>query len=190
MSKTVTLPSIRTTLGGLVAGIVSFILGFAITYLWRGDDIEQSLGPIQFLLELFQAEPIETWHVVGWMYYSAHFVDTRITAQFGPGETTFYVDLVREGSGNLELLYLVPVALLLLAGLALAIDAASTSFADGAVAGATVTVGYLLAVLIGLVLFAYNGIRPDPVPAVLVAGVLYPLVFGAIGGAIGSQLTE
>lgn len=190
MTTETNLPSGRTTVAGAISGIGAFILGYVITYLWRGRDIEQLLQPIEFLLDLFQAEPIGTWRAVGWLYYSAHFVDTRITAQFGPGEATFYVDMVREGSGNLELLYLVPIILLLLAGLAVAMTARSESPVEGAVAGATVAVGYLPVIAIGLVLFAYNGIRPDPIPAIFVAGVLYPLVFGALGGAIGSRLSS
>ena len=87
---------------GFLTGLSSFVVGYAITYLWRGRDIERSLQPIETALNLFQAEPIGTWRVVGWLFYSAHFVDTRVSATLGPVETTMYIDLVREGSGNLE----------------------------------------------------------------------------------------
>ncbi|MFW6153562.1 MAG: transporter [Halobacteriota archaeon] len=181
-------PSRSTAIAGFVGGIAAFIVGYAITYLWRGRSIERTIQPIEVVLDLLQAEPIGAWRVVGWLYYSAHFVDTRITARFGPGQATFYVDLVREGGGNLELLYLVPVVALLLAGLLVAWSARPDSLGEGAVAGATVALGYLVAVVVGLVVFAHAGNRPDPMPAILVAGVLYPVVFGGVGGAIGASI--
>lgn len=188
MSTERTAPSRATALYGLVGGLAAFVVGYVITYLWRGRSIERSIQPIETMLDLFQAEPLGAWRVVGWLYYSAHFVDTRITARFGPGQATFYVDLVREGSGNLELLYLVPVIVLLAAAVLIAWSVRPDDLVDGALAGTTVTLGYLAAVVIGLVVFAHAGNRPDPIPAVLVAGLLYPIVFGTIGGAIGAAL--
>lgn len=188
MSTERTAPSRATALSGLVGGLAAFVAGYVITYLWRGGSIERSIRPIETMLDLFQAEPLGAWRVVGWLYYSAHFVDTRIIARFGPGEATFYVDLIRQGSGNLEVLYLVPVLVLLVAGIMVAWSARTDDLVDGAVAGATVTLGYVVAVVVGLVVFAYAGNRPDPIPAVLVAGLVYPIVVGAIGGAIGTLL--
>lgn len=173
---------------GFLTGLSSFVVGYAITYLWRGRDIERSLQPIETALNLFQAEPIGTWRVVGWLFYSAHFVDTRVSATLGPVETTMYIDLVREGSGNLELLYLVPPLLLIVAGFLLVTYLEVEDVTEGAKFGATVTIGYFLVVVLGLGIFAYDGTRPDPVPAVVVAGVFYPIVFGAAGGALAATV--
>lgn len=176
----------RSVLYGSLAGLGSFIVGYLLTYLWRGRDIEQSLEPIEAVLDLFQAEPVGTWRVVGWLFYSAHFVDTQVSATLGPVETTMYLDLIREGSGTLELLYLVPPLALLAAGFLVATVFDVDDAVDGAKSGATVTIGYFVLVVAGLVLFSYGGTRPDPVPAVLVAGLVYPVVFGAAGGALAS----
>lgn len=53
--------------------------------------------------------------------------------------------------------------------------------------GASLVVGYLPLAVLGVVVFAGtlpNGVevRPDPLTGVLVAGLLYPLVVGALGG--------
>lgn len=173
---------------GLLAGLGSFVGGYLITYLWRGRDVERSLQSIETILTLFQAEPIGTWRVVGWVWYSAHFVDTRVSATLGPVETTMHIDLLREGSGNLELLYLVPPVLLIGAGFFLVTYLRIEDITEGAKFGATITIGYFLAVAVGLVVFAYGDTGPDPVPAVVVAGVLYPIVFGAAGGVLASTV--
>lgn len=175
---------------GFAGGLASFVVGYLLTYLWRGRDIERLLGPTETLLALFQAEPLGTWRVVGWLFYGAHFVDTRIAATFGPVDTAVYVDLVREGSGNLELLYLLPPALLIVAGFLVVTRLGAVEFVDGARFGALITIGYFPLIAAGLVLFAYHDTRPDPVPAILVAGLLYPIVFGALGGLLGAALGQ
>jgi hypothetical protein len=53
---------------------------------------------------------------------------------------------------------------------------------DAAVAGAAVAVGYGVLSLLGAFLFATSNVSPDPVTSVLLAGVLYPVVLGAVGG--------
>ena len=53
------------------------------------------------------------------------------------------------------------------------------------------TLGDLPLALLGHFLFAYDGsIAPDLVTALLLAGLAYPLVFGAVGGAVWSALSE
>lgn len=174
---------------GPLAGIAAFVVGYVLTYAWQGRNVEEALEPLEVVLALFQAEPVGTWRVVGWLFYSAHFVETRVSAEFGPIEATSYVNLVEEGSGNLELLYLLPPLLLLAAGFLVAATLGVEDVTAGAKVGASTAVGYLFVVLVGLVVFSYSGARPDWLRAVVVAGVLYPLAFGGIGGALASQVT-
>ena len=183
-----TVYDVRRVTGGFLAGVAAFLVGYALTFLWRGRAIEESIEPLEALLAFVEAEPIGAWRVVGWLYYGGHFVDTRVTAEFGPFETTVYLDLVREGAGNLEALYLVPPFLLLVAGAIVAAGFHVSDVQTGALLGASVLLGYVVAILGGLVVFAYDGTRPDPVPAIVIAGVLYPLVFGGVGGAIAAAL--
>ena len=59
--------------------------------------------------------------------------------------------------------------------------------------GAAVMLGYLPLSVIGAVLFAVSvgdaTAGPDLVTAVLLAGMVYPLVFGAVGGLVGGHLS-
>ncbi|MFB6353439.1 MAG: hypothetical protein ABEJ92_05080 [Halobacteriales archaeon] len=100
----------------------------------------------------------------------------------------------QSGDGTVALLYVLVPVLLVLAGAATAwlVDAVDT--AEAAVAGATVAVGYFVLAAVGTVLFAHGigdtgtSIAPDPVTGSLLAGVVYPVVFGAVGGALSSVL--
>lgn len=169
--------------GGFVAGVGAYFVGYLVTYLWKAQDIREALGPINVIAEFFGAEPVPGWKVVGWLYYSAHFVATEVNlGLIGPR----YVDLIQGGEGNLELLYLVPPLVLFVAGFLLTIQRndLSTHF-DAIKIGGTVTLGYFICAVIGLFLFRVNGNGPDMVPALLLAGVIYPMLFGAVGGMAG-----
>lgn len=43
-------------------------------------------------------------------------------------------------------------------------------------------VGYLVPSVVGVFLFATGNVAPDAVTGILLAGVVYPLAFGAAGG--------
>lgn len=169
---------------GLVAGVLAFVGGYLITYLSEGPRIESRIAPMEGILQLFQAEPLGTWRVVGWVFYGAHFVDTRIQITLGPIQSPVTVDLIAEGAGAMEILYIVPPVLLLLAGAAVAWSMDVESVTEGATAGALVVIGYGPVIAIGVIVFAYNGIQPEPLPAIVIAGIAYPIICGGIGGGI------
>lgn len=56
---------------------------------------------------------------------------------------------------------------------------------DGAKAGSTCIVSYLPVVTVGALVVDVHGLSPDLVMSVLVMGVVYPVVFGALGGYLG-----
>lgn len=175
---------------GAGAGVLAFLAGFTLTYLWRGRDIEDSLMPIDGLLELFEAEPIGAWRAAGWLFYSGHFVETRVTREFGWIEQVTYINLVGQGAGRLELLYFLPPVVLIVAGALAVIYGHAADARAGAKRGASVAFGYFPLVALGLILFSYGSTRPDPVPAIFVAGILYPVVFGGIGGVVWVHLVR
>ena len=170
-------------LSGTLAGAGAFLASYLLIYLYSGRDVEESFQPIEQLLAVFEAEPIGTWRAVGWVLYSAHFVDLRVVTSIGGFESVSYVDLVREGSYTPELLYLIPPLVLVVAGFLVARRVEPTLLSESAMTGATVAIGYAAAVLAGLYLFSYENTHPELVPAIVIAGFLYPVVFGAIGGA-------
>jgi len=181
----------KTTVGfpvvsGAAAGVSAYLVGYLATYLWKAQAVTETLGPLNTVAELFGSESIPAWKVVGWLYYSAHSVDSKV--QFGPAGPRF-VDLVQSAEGNLELLYLLPPVLLFGAGAAVAVRHVTASAQDAAMkSGVAVTGGYLTSVVVGVVAFRIDGSGPEFVPAILLAGVVYPLAFASLGGAVGRLL--
>lgn len=168
---------------GALGGAGAYLLGYLLTYLWKAQEYRDAFARIQPLVELFGGETLAPWKIIGWLYYSAHFVESRVAV----GPMTTYVDFVVQGEVNLEVLYVVPPLLLLVAGYLVARRTGnSETVANGAQAGVLVMIGYLVLVLVGVFAFQVSGSGPDLVPALLLAGIVYPLVFGGIGGAAAS----
>ncbi|MFW5949504.1 MAG: transporter [Halolamina sp.] len=173
---------------GAAAGLGAYLLGYLVTYVWHSGSVEERLAGYNFITEMFGGEPIAVWKGVGWLFYNAHFVDTRIDAFGGTQSQNF---IAGSEGGAIVLLYLVPVLLLLAAGLVVARVADAHDPGTGATAGVAVAVGYFPLALIGRFLFAYEGSAgPDVVTAILLAGLVYPLVLGAVGGAIGGAIGD
>lgn len=84
------------------------------------------------------------------------------------------------------LYYVVAPGLLVWGGRLAAAGSDPQTDTDAAVAGARIVAGYLAAISVGLVVLGvtarFDLLAFDPLPAVVVAGLLYPLVFGALGG--------
>ena len=178
------IPLARGALGGLIA----YGLGFLVTYLWQAPSVRETLSGINALIELVGGETIPVWKAVGWVFYNAHVVSLQLPA-FGPGSASR--SLIGDG-GAPTLLYVVPPLVILLVSAGLAWWVAAETPAAGATAGATVTIGYLVPVAIGAFLVRYTiqdaFIGPALASAVLLAGIVYPLVFGAIGGGLAGGL--
>ncbi|MFW6265517.1 MAG: hypothetical protein ACOC2A_01950, partial [Halanaeroarchaeum sp.] len=94
--------------------------------------------------------------------------------------------------GFTTLLYVVPPALLLAGGLALARHRRAATPIDGARFGLAVIPGYLVLSVAGAFVFEVTTLgasgAPDLLSAVVLAGILYPLVFASAGGALGGFL--
>lgn len=181
----------RTTIGqGAVAGLAAYVVGYVLTYAWRAPAVDGSLRGPNVLAQLLGIETIPTWKGVAWLFYGAHGVATRFSR---PGGSTALVNLVEQsGDGTVALVYVLVPVLLLLAGAVTAWVAGADAPVEGALAGTTVVVGYLVLAAVGTVVFAHGvgdtgtTIAPDPVTGVLLAGAIYPLVFGGVGGAVSS----
>lgn len=177
------LPSVAAWIRGSVLGVLSWVVGYGLTYALVADDISESF--LQQVIETFQESPA-TYEMVGWVFYNAHFVDTRIEGVPLLGGST--TNFIRGEEEFTVLLYFIPVALLIGAGLALARYEAVDSPTDGIINGVTLVPGYLFAIGVGVLLFEVTigsvSAAPDMVQAIGLAGVTYPLLFGAIGGAL------
>ncbi|ACM57433.1 transport system permease protein [Halorubrum lacusprofundi ATCC 49239] len=180
----------RGIVGGAAAGAVAYVLGYLVVYVTQGDRIAEGLSGVNFFTELFGGDPISTWQAAGWLFYNAHFVDTMSPGVFGGAQST---NLIMEADGG-SLLFILPPLLLLVAGVVAGRAAGASDPAEGAQAGAFVLTGYLPLAVIGAFLFRYTvgdgSVAPDLITAVLLAGAVYPAVFGAIGGAASSLLSD
>jgi len=174
--------------GGAAGGAVAYVLGYLVVYVTQSNRIEETLSGINFFADLFGGDPIPIWKAVGWMFYNAHFVETVF--QIGGVESRNFI--TGADGGAVTLLYVLPPLLLLVAGVVAGRAAGASDPAEGAKAGAFVLAGYLPLAVIGAFLFRYAGgeAAPDVITAVLLAGAVYPAVFGAIGGAASSLLSD
>ncbi|MEF8841943.1 MAG: hypothetical protein V5A62_10010 [Haloarculaceae archaeon] len=170
---------------GAAAGALAWLLGYLLTYVVTSGRIQEFQGSfLGQVADLFGLE-VPTWKVVGWVFYNAHFVDTA--AGGGTGSA-----IVGDG-GFTPLLYVVPPLVLLAAGLAVGRASGSGDAATGAFAGASVLFGYLPLSVVGVFLFeatlAGTAVGPSLAPGMLLAGVLYPAVFGAVGAGVAALTT-
>lgn len=167
-----------------VAGALAWVLGYVFAYLLVGGDVRES-GLNRFV-EAFEGDPA-TYELVGWVFYNAHLVDVVYE---GFGGRFLPASYIGGEDGFTPLLYAIPPLLLLAAGLAVGRYQGATDVNDGAIAGALVLPGYLVLSIAGAVLFEVSAAgttgRPDLLPAVFLAGFVYPAVFGAIGGVVAA----
>ncbi len=186
-------PDAATVGRGAVAGLAAFVVGYVLTYAWRAPAVADSLRGLNVLAGLLGVETVPTWKGVAWLFYGAHGATTRFPTLGGGTELVNVVE--QSGDGTVALLYVLVPALLLLAGAAAARVAGARTAGEGGGAGATVAVGYVVPAVAGTVLAAHAigetgaSIAPDPVTGALLAGVVYPTAFGAIGGAAASYLS-
>lgn len=171
---------------GLAGGVAAWLLGYLVVYLVSSGRVRGSIGT-QLLTELAGGDA--TWKLVGWLFFNAHFVDVVFDA---PVLGVRALDLIAQYGGSSTYLYAVPPAFLLAAGLLVGYRTGTEGLGDAAVTGFLLIPGYLLLSVAGALLFAVGGgdvtAAPDLVTAALLAGLVYPALFGAVGSAAGDQL--
>lgn len=182
-----------TAVRGGAAGAVAYLLGYVLVYAWQASAVEESLRGINFVADLLGGEAVPAWKAVGWLYYNAHVVATRVPTLGGGGRS---VNFIQEADGgSLLLLYALVPVLLVLAGAAVARYENADRPGSAAASGASVIVGYLPLAVVGAFAVAHTfggdiRVAPDPITAVAVAGIVYPAFFGAVGGALWSWLSS
>ena len=181
----------RTGGTAAAAGAVAYLVGYLVTYVTQQGVVEERLRGFNVVAELFGGDPIPVWKAVGWLFYNAHLVETRVPGFGGPRTVNF---IAETEAGSVPVLYLLPPVVLLGAGAAVALVAGVDAPDAGTGAGLLVAVGYLPLAVVGALLVGYpigdGQVAPDLVTAVALAGVVYPAVFGAIGGGVGGVLAD
>ncbi|WP_254840721.1 hypothetical protein [Natronomonas marina] len=172
---------------GAAAGLVAWLVGYVLTYLLSATELDDSL--INRFVQFAEGDSA-TYELVGWVFYNAHFVSIRyvnvpisLPQNFVGGEDGFSV-----------VLFVVPPLLLFAAGLAIGRYRGIADTAEGAITGALVVPGYLVLSVAGVFLFEVTvgdaSGAPALLPALVLAGLLYPAVFGALGGVVAAATTD
>lgn len=177
-------------MGGIL-GAGAYVAGLILTFVLTTIDGEIDPSDVG-------SEFASSLDVTGWVFYNAHFVDTETTVS-GGGVSQSSTDSVISDAGLPELVYyLVPIVLLVGAAYLLLQQEYVTAAGEAALAGASVVVGYLPLALIGTFLFEAStsqgggsfSVGPETVPAIIFAGLLFPIVLGAIGGVAAFQTQD
>ncbi|MHB9285786.1 hypothetical protein ACKVMT_01945 [Halobacteriales archaeon Cl-PHB] len=167
-------------MGGAVGGAVAFIAGYLITWIVAGTQVSQ----------LFVSGPfgggIPDWKASLWVFFDSHFVGTRTPQVTGPGGSPIVgeglVDTV--GLLGIEYLYLLPVITLLGMGAVVAWRADAISPREGMIAGMTIAIGYVVVGILAMMVGQQTGVGPSPLRALFIAGGVYPIALGGVGGAV------
>lgn len=176
---------------GAIAGAAAWIVGYVLTAVVVLTRMEGSeLGEISEAT----GDGGSGIEFIGWVFFNSHFVDTVVEADFlgiGGARSVSFIG----GDGFTPLLYVIPVALLVGAGIAVAGSGGVSGTTAGAVAGLSVVPPYLVLSALGAVLFRvstealganFSG-EPELLSALLLAGVVIPAVFGALGGILAAN---
>jgi hypothetical protein len=193
---------------GGIYGVVTYIVGYLLTLaLYSIDnDIGDNIGG---------STPATDG--TGWIFYNAHFVKTQFTGTSGDfdseitGEINFLLEdnaefsgageavtLSFDGTGLPELFYLsIPVIVLVAGGYMLLQNSESlvSSSQEAMKIGATIVTGYFPLAVLGAILFEYTendgGVEltgePNLATAAVIAGLLFPIILGAVGGYLYYQ---
>jgi hypothetical protein len=200
-------------LPGVLAGLVAFLAGYATLYLLKGSEMmanfqanfgrgAQSGGASIGQLQQLGLEFPEQWKIVGLGYQGVHYVDFTISATRNGQQYASTTTGGRFYGGAIS--WLIPILVLVAAGALIAYYRSPDRLGEGVVSGATVVAGYLPAVVASAFLFQWTASLSNPSigasvtmdigpalgSALLLAGVVYPLLLGGIGGAIGSVLSS
>jgi len=173
-------------------GLVAFVLGYVLLYALTISTVRDSL--LTGVAEAFGDEGGD-WKIVGWLLFNAHFVTTTITIDLPLLGGTDAVNSIAESESLSPVLYLIPPALLTAAGLAAARATGVTETGAALRVGPSVALGYLPPAVVGALLFAISlgensGGSPTLLTAVVLAGVVYPVVFGTVGAVAGAVLAD
>lgn len=171
------------------AGVGVFVaaIGYLLTTLLIRDEVGENFGSVP------------EWKGTAWYYYSAHFVELEASGSFGGISGTSTVDLIAEsGSANADLLYVIPPLVLLAGGAILAARLGARDLGGAVAAGAPLAIGYAVVMSLGALVTetsaegSFFGVdvtgstAPQLLPAIVLAGILYPLVFATAGAVLAT----
>jgi len=195
--------AIKKGVSGTIIGGLSYVAGYMIlAVLLRGQirDTYSSLGlPVEFTTISNQvgasALPNES-KIFGWMWQTAHTVSFKFEATALFAETSRIVELNTIPIWN-NLMYLLPPVILFISGFVHHRLNNFSGIKGGFSAGISLAVGYGITFVLGMYLtvwyvdlgLGYISLVPQVGRGIL-AGFMFPLVFGAFGGFVGEYFSR
>lgn len=198
-------------LGAIATGLVAFIVGGFLVAAVLQVDLLIGEGDLAATVDRFvnaglvggeDVEPDQpgTYFLSGWAIYAAHFVAIELMGGIG-GALGAPVNLLASGAEELvipqAIYHGIPVAILTVSGAVFVKRTIGTDISTqrAIIAGGAITVGYLPVVAVGSLLFDRTIVVNDialtyGVPlmgAVVIAGLLLPIVFGGLGGYLAHR---
>ncbi|WP_121821995.1 hypothetical protein [Halostella salina] len=204
-------------LAGVVAGAAAFLLGFLGTYLLSGDALDGAMsssdllfvqnpsasGGIdpEYLTELGIESP-GTAQLVAWLYHDLHAISLGGTFSVEGGGQSVSYDVAMEYAPE-TFMFIVPPLAVAVGGFLAARYLGYRVEKRATKAGLSVALGYAGLAAASAVVLAWESsatvqsggqaatyavqFGPDPVSTVLVAGLLYPALFGSAGGYVAAR---
>lgn len=170
---------------GALFGAAAYVVSYIVTFVFMSlDGVSRMPSEVPF------------WKTVGWIFYGVHFVNSELSVN-GQSQS---IDIFQEASANSALTstipelvyYLAPIVILISAGYFTYLRATEVnlSTSNAAAVGGTVIVGYFVLGIIGKFVFsesrAVGTFAPELAMSVVLLGIIYPLIFGGIGGVVSS----
>jgi len=141
------------------------------------------IGDIFVSLDNFEPESEFFTYGVGWKIYDSFFVTI-------PSTFDSFLNLAESELVVPAIIYTAIAAFFLfLAGRSVARTNGTfdTPNEQMALYGATVAVGYTIAAIAGAIILEDGGNSPDLVESILLIGVIFPVVFGGLGGYLAKR---
>lgn len=194
-----TVPKLRAFFYGSAAYLLVYLAAYATALAWFGRLARQTtFGEYEqatSVAQAFQGLPTET--AAGWLLYNAHLAPIQVSSfatKSVLGNTVRWQKanlLMGGGVGPDWLLLIVPPATLIAAGYLLGGSVAGKFHGRPRYVGMGVMFGYGLLAFAGALYFVGNvgnstGM-PDLLPVLTNAALLYPLVFGYLGGYLAER---
>jgi len=186
---------------GGVAGAFAYIGGGLLTtvLMWFDGDLQQELEMAE--TQGIQASVID---VILWAFHSAHHVEIESSFERGGTTETQSGNLFAEVSTSVPKLvyYAVPVIILVVTGYLVADGALPDSTGQAIQSGAATVVGYLPVTVAARYFSEASGsatilgeqisysIAPALGTSILLAGIVFPVVLGAVGGFLWFKRAE
>jgi hypothetical protein len=182
------IPFVTGTIGGAVSFVVGYLLTLIVVVAIESGDLADDV--------------IEA---TGFLYYNAQFAPIEVSVDGAGGGGGGFGSLLEQEFNYLTdsqfsqaldapsiLYHLIPILVLFLGGFAVARSVDARDIQEGAIAGATIVLGTVVLAVLGTFLFSVSnsGTTTSPVlvEGVLLVGLVFPGVLGAIGGAVSTQV--